>query len=402
MSALRANQETIRSDLRETEPARPEAAPPLSVRILPSLALEEHAAAIGSLAQRALARNVFYEAPFLIHAAHHLRDDGRPQIVSIWKGEGGDDLVGLFPIVAPRFSFVAGKAQGWLSHFMADGTPLIDMERAEDVLSAFLDWLAASERPMVGALFPAIDADGPFAALLRATAARRGLATAALDERLRAILRVGEEPSARHSGRKELRRLGRRLGERGHLQLRAATSRAEVRNAFEHFLALEARGWKGRAGTALMQDAAGAAFSRSAVRALAGEGRCRIDLLELNGAPIAATIELSAGDKASFWKTVYDENYARFSPGAQMAAQLSERHAEERDVALVDSCAESDHPMIDHLWSDRLRVVDMFIAASTDHGAAAETLLRRETIRRRVRTVAKQVYRVVRPLKRAS
>lgn len=369
----------------------------LAVRILSPLHLETHAAAIEALAERAIERNVFYEAPFLIHAAHHLRDNGRPQIVSIWRGA---DMVGLFPIVTPRFG---GKARGWLSHFMTNGAPLIDLTGADQILARFLAWLGEGERPLSGALFPSIDADGAFAVLLRSFAVRRSLPVAAFGEHRRAVLRPTEAapgdiaPSVKR--RRELLRQQRRLAEAGVVATRSATSRAEVRDAFEHFLALEVKGWKGRAGTAMMQDAAAAAFARSAMRALAGEGRCRIDLLELDGAPIAATIELKAGDRVCFWKTAYDETQRRFSPGVQMALDMTGRHAAALDLSLVDSCAEADHPMIDHLWTDRMTIADIFVGCSSDQPDAAMRVIRSEEMRRRARAAAKAIYRAVKPAK---
>jgi CelD/BcsL family acetyltransferase involved in cellulose biosynthesis len=406
MSAILARSETIPAPAGpwRDAPARDAAtfAGGLAVRALSPLALGEHAAEIDDLAARALARNVFYEAAFLAHAAHHLRDDGRPQIVGVWTGGDAPRLIGLLPVVTPRFAFVGGKARGWLSHYMVDGAPLLDAACAADALGAFLAWLGCADRGAAAMLFPGVDADGPFAALLREVASRDGLAFERLSLRTRAVLRPraeagsADERAAGLRARKELQRQERRLMESGALTQRVATSRADVRDAFEHFLALEARGWKGRAGTAMMQDPSAAAFARSAMRALAGEGRCRIDLLELDGAPIAATIELRAGATTSFWKIAYDEQHARFSPGVQLAARLSARHLAEGDAGLVDSCAETGHPMIDRLWTERMRVVDLVIGTTPERASAAGLIVRRERLRRAARDWAKRAYKALR------
>ena len=87
----------------------------------------------------------------------------------------------------------------------------------------------------------------------------------------------------------------------------------------------------------------------------------RIDFLKLDGRPIAATILLFSGDRAWFWKTAYDENYARFSPGVLLALELTEALGRDRSIALVDSCAVADHPMIDHLWRGRIEVADWIV-----------------------------------------
>ncbi|MBN9064702.1 MAG: hypothetical protein BGP06_20415 [Rhizobiales bacterium 65-9] len=396
MSALLAHSPTIARASRDA--LRTETA--LSVRALTPAMLESCADALASLAERALARNVFYEAPFLLHAAHHLRDGGRPLMVTVWRA---DELVALFPIAAPGFSIGPRVARGWLSRYMTDGTPLIDMACAEPALEAFLDWADAPAQNFTGVSFPAIDVNGPFAALLRTVSQRRALAVARFGAFDRAALRPREQanvefaPSAKK--RRELQRQSKRLGETGSLVWRAATERRDVRDAFEHFLALEARGWKGRASSAMMQDAPAAAFARCAMRALASEGRCRIDLLELDGEPIAATIELLAGHKAYFWKIAYDETRARFSPGAQASMRLTERHQSAADLMLVDSCAEADHPMINRMWRERIRIADLFVATSSRRGSSVALAMRAETLRRGARAAAKSLYRAIRPVK---
>ncbi|MET0606269.1 MAG: GNAT family N-acetyltransferase [Beijerinckiaceae bacterium] len=378
--------------------------PPFTISILSPRQLANHAAAIDALAERALRRNVFYESAFLIHAGHHLQDAGSLQIVLIWRGGEGDQLVGLFPFVLSRLGLATRKARGWLSHFMADGTPLIDAAYSVDVVGAYLASIGRSEKPAAGALFPLVDIDGPFAALLRSIASRKGLEMAGFDEHQRAVMSAGagaESASLRGKKRKELQRLERRLGQLGALTNRSATSPADVRDAFEQFLALEVRGWKGRAGSAIMQDPAAAAFARSSIRALAAQGRCRIDLIEFDGQPISAAIELTAGDRSYFWKTAYDENYARYSPGVQAALQLTRRQADSGREGCVDSCAKADHPMIDHLWSERMSVADLFIGASAARSGVARTIVRREHLRRRGRAIIKQAYRALRPQKAA-
>ncbi len=53
---------------------------------------------------------------------------------------------------------------------------------------------------------------------------------------------------------------------------------------------LEAGGWKGLAGTAIVNDPAIQHFVQSAVMALAADGQVRIDRLLFNCAAIAATV----------------------------------------------------------------------------------------------------------------
>jgi hypothetical protein len=60
------------------------------------------------------------------------------------------------------------------------------------------------------------------------------------------------------------------------------------------------------------------------------------------------------------FKTAYDEDLARFSPGVLL--QLENLALLDRDdIALTDSCAAPDHPMIDHIWRDRREIVKVSI-----------------------------------------
>ena len=76
--------------------------------------------------------------------------------------------------------------------------------------------------------------------------------------------------------RKELRRQRKRLGDSGSVTSSDTGEPSAVPRALDDFLALEADGWKGRAGTAARGDADIAGFMTAAVTALAGEGKARI------------------------------------------------------------------------------------------------------------------------------
>ena len=65
---------------------------------------------------------------------------------------------------------------------------------------------------------------------------------------------------------KEFKRLRRRLAEAGPVAFEIARSPGTVTAALQDFLALEAKGWKGAAGTALIQNPAAATFCRNCGR----------------------------------------------------------------------------------------------------------------------------------------
>ena len=131
-----------------------------------------------------------------------------------------------------------------------------------------------------------------------------------------------------HKKLKELRRQKRRLGDSGVVMWSLIASEpAALASALSDFLALEAAGWKGRAGTAARNDPDIRTFMETAVPQLAGEGKARIARLFLDTRAIAAIIMLRSGDTEWCWKIAYDESMARASPGVQLLLDVTQAHA---------------------------------------------------------------------------
>jgi hypothetical protein len=95
---------------------------------------------------------------------------------------------------------------------------------------------------------------------------------------------------------------------------------------------------------------------------LAATGQARIERLAIGERTIAAALTLRSGSAGWFWKIAYDQDAARASPGVQLALELTRSLLAELSLAQVDSCAVPDHPMIDHLWRERLELSDHLIA----------------------------------------
>jgi CelD/BcsL family acetyltransferase involved in cellulose biosynthesis len=160
---------------------------------------------------------------------------------------------------------------------------------------------------------------------------------------------------------KELRRQRHRLADHGAVAFEVARSRDEVAAAMEVFLALEASGWKGQRGTALLQDTGDAAFIRRATVALAETGQCEVIILRAGRAPVAAGIVLRHQDRAFFFKIGVDERFAKFSPGVQLTLELTRHLCDDPAIASADSTASPDHPMINPIWRGRFAIGDVLI-----------------------------------------
>lgn len=107
---------------------------------------------------------------------------------------------------------------------------------------------------------------------------------------------------------------------------------------------------------------AGALLVRTTLGKLVGLFPARIDRLFLNGTAVAATITLASGDTAWCGKIAYNEGLSRSSPGVQLVCDLTESLLAGPMPLRVDSCATAGHPMIDHVWRERLTLSDRLIA----------------------------------------
>jgi len=160
---------------------------------------------------------------------------------------------------------------------------------------------------------------------------------------------------------KELRRQRNRLTEHGAVDFTVARTPEEVTAATETFLKLEASGWKGARGTALVQNKGDARFIRRATVALAATGQCEIVTLRAGDTPVAAGIVLRNQDRAFYFKIGIDERFAKFSPGVQLTLDITRHLCADPAIASADSTAGPDHPMINPIWRGRFAIGDVLI-----------------------------------------
>jgi CelD/BcsL family acetyltransferase involved in cellulose biosynthesis len=337
------------------------AAAALRVEWRPLDALDPIVPAWRALAERALEPNVFYEPAFARAAAPVF--GGGVSAGLVWLH---DKLIGFLPgRVTRRYGIPPTVLTGWTHPYAPLGTPLLDRDDGAVALAAWLDHLARDASLPGLWLLPFLP-DGPFARTLDAALAMRGGRSVAYGAHRRALLAPEDRGAylahAVGAGkRKELRRQRRRLAEAGAVTADLATEPQAVAAALADFFALEAQGWKGRAGSAAAMHEPLRRFVAEAVAALAAEGKARIDRLRVGDAAAATIVTLRSGASAWTWKIAYDEAYARYSPGVQLMVDLTESLLADPTVARVDSCATADHPMIDHLWRERLVLSDRLI-----------------------------------------
>ncbi len=331
--------------------------------------LEPHWRDLGA---RSTDPNPFAESAFLVPAAQHVAPRGLA-VLCVWDGgsRGRLDALALMRPTRRPWAII----DVWRSELAPLPALLADRERTTGSLEAIVGWLAKEMPAAVALGLPSLDVNGALAKALRAVAEKGGLRLESSNARRRAALACG--PGANFDRaldarrRKEWRRLRRRLEDRGKLEF----DWSREPDAVEDFLTLEAAGWKGARGTALTADANRAAFARQMLGEFAARGRLKIGRLTLDRRPIAVGTVLRSGSRAYYWKTAFDENYREFSPGVQLTLAMSRALEADRELALVNSCAEPNHPMIDRLWSARIELADFVLATKAGPNVALSLAL---------------------------
>jgi hypothetical protein len=101
--------------------------------------------------------------------------------------------------------------------------------------------------------------------------------------------------------------------------------------------------------------------------------------LLFDGRDIAMLASFVTPPGAYSFKTTFDEDFGRFSPGVLLQCENLAMLARP-EVAWTDSCAVQDHAMIDHIWRERRPIARHSIAIGGAARRKLFTLLsRRET-----------------------
>ena len=319
----------------------------------------EIAPAWADLAKRALAPNIFYEPEFALPARLPFGDG--VQILAIHADASPDvPLLGLWPFRLARFRWGVPLPVllGWTHPFAASGLPLIDAERAEEALEALFNVPFSFTGLSRRALMPLIPDEGAFSEAMARAQAKSGLREARTASHDRAFFTPGlaaDTLAHLSSGsRSKLRQEYRRLEKEGPVTLTVVEAPEELGQALETYLDLEARGWKGRAGTAIPTSVAETEFIRGVIRNLGAQGRVKFDELKLGARVIASSITYRNGRTAWYAKISFDEEHAKNSPGSQLVVKVTEAMNSDPSLGLVDSCAPPLHPLMRRFWPQRM------------------------------------------------
>ena len=325
------------------------------------------------LAERAIEPNPFWDPDFVLPVARGL---GAVDEVSVVCEVSGSDWLSALPVrTYPRWNRVPGPwVASWRHPYCLLGTPLIAADRDQGDFEALIGAMRATHR---GSLIAG--ADWISAEVVGSDAEEAPPGGVPIERFSRATLKRRPQPDylegrVRGKHRREFRRLAKGLEEELGADLELVDRSAEEAG-LETFLALEASGWKGRAGTALACDAGHAEFFRESSRALAARGALELLFLESGGKAVAARCSYLAGGASFCFKLAFDETLSRFSPGRELELRLIDRFHEAGELEWMDSCAQPTNQVFNRLWPDRRELVSCAYPVGGPFGRAARAAL---------------------------
>jgi CelD/BcsL family acetyltransferase involved in cellulose biosynthesis len=291
-------------------------------------------------------------------------------------------LVGVWGLTVRRSAHAIFPFQVLAAPAMPHGylvTPVIDRSLFDAVLATMLDYIASDPAlPNIVSL-EILGADREISDGFDRVLAARGSAACVLRQWVRPSLLAVEkrsdylEHTLSSSTRKKLRQHRRKLAAQGALEYRIARDPETVRAAFEDFLNIEAAGWKGRSGTALLKHAGDAMFARAMAAVLADRGDITMHGLYLDGRAISSQVVLHAGAAAFTWKTAYEESLGDCSPGMLLFENYTASFLADERVASVDSCAVDDSGFM-AAWPGRQPIAAIWIDARRGRSASFAAL----------------------------
>jgi CelD/BcsL family acetyltransferase involved in cellulose biosynthesis len=309
------------------------------------------------LADRSAEANPFFEPEFVLPAARHLGLRGGGLLVA----EEGTEWVACLPVSQRATKLQVPVLAGWRTPYSFLGTPLV-AEGAERVLPRLVSEVQRGRLSGVTMLDQISRESVAWQAMEDGIGRGELVAVARRDFDRAAFAPEGDNPQLPLSSRRraDLRRTRRRLEELlgGDVELVQVDSAG---GGVDEFLALEASGWKGDAGTALSASASHARFFADLCRGFARQGRLEMMALRCAGRTLAMATLLAARNSRYAFKMAFDEEFRKQAPGAQLIVEFTE-HPRDGGAHYMDSCADPDNEIMNRLWPDRRALVSVALA----------------------------------------
>ncbi len=336
-----------------------------------------------SLEGRSLEGNVFLSPNLILPALHYLTPNADPVLIAVEANNAGcRELVGLgiFEESCGSTLLPLPHLRAYRSaHSFADGF-LVDRQYAESAVSEFFQFLLAMNRRWHGVQFSERSADSELSFVLERGAAQAGAVWHCDSKRERGMLIPCEVPEDHmqkcfsRNRRKVFQKDRKKLERLGDVEFRFHRCGAQHARRAETFMKLEAMGWKGDEGSALLSNPNEAAFFRNMTAGFAKSHRALFAELSVGGVTVFSSSNYISGNAAYAFKVGWNSEFAHASPGSQAElATLAHSRAELADLAFVDSCA-SPGSYIERIWPWRRKITSgVFTTSRIGQAACSAT-----------------------------
>jgi CelD/BcsL family acetyltransferase involved in cellulose biosynthesis len=331
-----------------------------------------------ALAAEAAEPNPFYEPWMLLPALEAYGEGEGLRCVAVWQD---GTLAALFPMRLERRyrGLPVSALRSWRHRNMLFCAPLVRARSAAKCIAALL-------RSRLAALveFDWIAADGPFYGALAEAAGDAGLPWMVTDAYARALLARDPRPRFNSNMKNNLRRWQAKLAAHGEVTPVRLAPGEDLAPWLEAFVALEASGWKGEAGTAIACRADERRFVTAVFEEGHRRGRLLITGLDLAGRPLARHCMFTAGEGAFTFKIAYDEAHASASPGILGEVDNVRQFLETPGLRWLDSNTARANTSYARVWKERRTVQRVAVGMGLAGRAAVAALpLARLVFRRR-------------------
>lgn len=269
-------------------------------------------------------------------------------------------------------------------------SPVIDPAYSDEVMAAFFGAIRTNRQLPNLVSLKQLDGEAPSYKAMQKLIANAGHRVLRLSDSLRPV--ASPEAGVKKSGstRKKLRQDWNKLAALGAADIVNVRNVRSAGQDFETFLALEMQSWKGAEGTALLCSERDARFVREMFAGLAAEGNASVAMLRLDGRPIAAQVLLYCGKTAYTWKTAFDAEFSKFSPGALLIDKMTEELFSTGGIDIIDSCS-AEGSFMASLWTGRRVMVDMLVDVGPQWSAGFAMEAGRQIGRERLRHLRDRV-----------
>ena len=148
-------------------------------------------------------------------------------------------------------------------------------------------------------------------------------------------------------------RIGRqKLEKHGTISVELRKGPAAGADFLAEFLALEASGWKGRTGTAILKNPNLVTFYTRLVERFAAKGRLEWHVIRVEGRLVAAQMAFRCGASLMLPKYAYDEEFAECMPGHLLIEEVIREAFSRPEIAELNPMSDSPQHRLFHMPRD--------------------------------------------------